>query len=49
MGQMDGTVLVPKGPGLGIELDEALMADKIGHNWKAPESYNALDGSVVDW
>jgi len=47
--QKDGTVLVPKGPGLGIELDEALIADKIGHNWKCPESYNALDGSVVDW
>lgn len=47
--QKDGTVLIPKGPGLGIELDEALMADKIGHDWKNPEPYNALDGSVVDW
>lgn len=47
--QNDGTVLVPKGPGLGIELDEALMADKIGHDWKNPETYNPLDGSVVDW
>lgn len=47
--QKDGTVLVPKGPGLGIELDEALMADKIGHDWKNQETYNPLDGSVVDW
>ena len=47
--QKDGTVLIPTGPGLGIELDEGLMADKIGHDWKNPESYNALDGSVVDW
>jgi galactonate dehydratase len=47
--QKDGTVLIPKGPGLGVELDEALMADKIGHDWKNPETYNALDGSVVDW
>ncbi|GAB3941714.1 galactonate dehydratase [Spirosoma harenae] len=47
--QQDGTVMIPKGPGLGIELDEALMKDKIGHDWKNPESYNALDGSVVDW
>jgi len=47
--QKDGTVLVPKGPGLGIELDEALMEDKIGHDWKNPETYNPLDGSVVDW
>lgn len=47
--QKDGTVLIPKAPGLGIELDEALMADKIGHDWKNPETYNPLDGSVVDW
>src|SRR6186713_733992 len=47
--QKDGTVLIPDGPGLGIELDEAQIADKIGHDWKNPESYNALDGSVVDW
>jgi len=47
--QKDGTVLIPRGPGLGIELDEDQLADKIGHDWKNPESYNALDGSVVDW
>jgi galactonate dehydratase len=42
-------VLIPTGPGLGVELDENQIADKIGHDWKNPESYNALDGSVVDW
>ena len=47
--QKDGSVLIPKGPGLGIELDENLMKDKIGHDWKNPESYNPFDGSVVDW
>jgi len=47
--QKDGTVMIPQGPGLGIELDEAQMKDKIGHDWKNPETYNALDGSVVDW
>ncbi len=47
--QKDGTVLIPDGPGLGIELDEDQIKDKIGHDWKNPESYNALDGSVVDW
>ncbi len=47
--QKDGTVLIPRGPGLGIELDEDQLADKIGHDWRNPESYNALDGSVVDW
>lgn len=47
--QKDGTLLIPTGPGLGIELDEDLMADKIGHDWKNPESYDPRDGSVVDW
>ncbi|MCW3091104.1 MAG: hypothetical protein JWP81_2173 [Ferruginibacter sp.] len=47
--QKDGTVLIPDGPGLGIELDEDQIKDKIGHDWKNPESYNFLDGSVVDW
>lgn len=47
--QKDGTVMVPNKPGLGVELDEDALKDKIGHDWKNPESYNALDGSVVDW
>jgi galactonate dehydratase len=47
--QKDGTVMIPDGPGLGIELDEDKIKDKIGHNWRNPESYNHLDGSVVDW
>jgi galactonate dehydratase len=47
--EKDGTVLIPTGPGLGIELDDNQIADKLGHDWKNPESYNALDGSVVDW
>lgn len=47
--EKDGTVLIPTGPGLGVEIDENLIADKIGHDWKNPETYNALDGSVVDW
>jgi galactonate dehydratase len=45
----DGYVDVPAGPGLGIELDEAQMADKIGHDWRNPETYDEEDGSVVDW
>lgn len=47
--EKDGTVLIPTGPGLGVEIDENMIADKIGHDWKNPETYNALDGSVVDW
>jgi galactonate dehydratase len=34
---------------LGIELDENAMADKIGHDWRNPESYDADDGAAVDW
>ena len=29
--------------------DENALADKIGHDWKNPQSYDAHDGSVVDW
>ena len=45
----NGYIDLPSLPGLGIELDEELLADKIGHNWKNPESYDADDNSVVDW
>lgn len=45
----DGYLDLPTGPGLGIELDENAIADKIGHDWRNPESYDADDGSVVDW
>lgn len=45
----DGYLDLPKGPGLGIELDENALADKIGHDWRNPESYDADDNSVVDW
>ena len=37
------------GPGLGIELDENALADKIDHDWKNQESYDPDDGSVLDW
>jgi len=45
----DGSLELPRGPGLGIELDEAALADKIGHDWTNPEEYDAEDGSVMDW
>ncbi len=44
-----GYLDLPKGPGLGIELDENAMADKLNHDWRNEESYDADDGSVVDW
>lgn len=40
---------LPDGPGLGIELDEDKLADKIGHDWVNRETYDFDDGSVVDW
>ena len=45
----NGYIDVPRGPGLGIELDEKAVAAKVGHDWQSPQSYNAFDGSVVDW
>ena len=44
-----GYLNLPAGPGLGIELDENALADKINHDWRNQESYDADDGSVVDW
>ncbi len=45
----EGYLDLPTAPGLGIELDDNLMADKIGHDWRNPETYDVDDGSVVDW
>jgi galactonate dehydratase len=45
----DGYLDLPDGPGLGIELDEDALAGKLGHDWRNRESYDADDGSVVDW
>jgi galactonate dehydratase len=45
----DGYLDLPDGPGLGIELDEDALAGKLGHDWRNRESYDANDGSVVDW
>lgn len=45
----DGYIALPQGPGLGVELDDDQMADKIGHDWRNPETYDEFDGSVVDW
>jgi galactonate dehydratase len=48
--QVDGYVEVPTGPGLGIEVDEAALADKLyDGQWQTPRWYHADDGSVADW
>jgi len=46
----NGFVDIPKGPGLGIEIDEqkVLEAAKEGHNWKNPVWRNE-DGTVAEW
>jgi galactonate dehydratase len=45
----EGYIELPTEPGLGIELDEAALADKIGHMWRNPETYHPDDGAAVDW
>jgi galactonate dehydratase len=45
----NGYLELPTGPGLGVELDENALADKLNHDWKSQESYDQDDGSVVDW
>jgi galactonate dehydratase len=45
----NGYVDIPTGPGLGVELDEDALADKIDHDWRNRETYDVEDGSVVDW
>ena len=46
----DGHVAAPEGPGLGVELDEALIRDvaKQGHAWRNPVWRNP-DGSFAEW
>jgi galactonate dehydratase len=45
----DGHVDLPTKPGLGIELDDEALAERMGHDWRNPETYLNSDGSVVDW
>jgi galactonate dehydratase len=45
----DGFIEVPKGPGLGIELDEEAIRDKVfDGSWETPLLYHE-DGSLADW
>lgn len=45
----DGYIDLPTEPGLGIELDEDALEDKIDHDWRNKENYDLEDGSVLDW
>lgn len=46
----DGYVKIPKGPGLGVEIDEDYVREraKVGHNWKNPV-WRHRDGSIAEW
>lgn len=46
----DGFVRVPQGPGLGIEVDEELVAEasRTPHDWKNPLWFT-YDGTPIEW
>ncbi|MCY1314031.1 D-galactonate dehydratase [compost metagenome] len=46
----EGYLRIPGGPGLGIEIDEAYVAERatIGHRWRNP-LWRHADGSVAEW
>jgi len=45
-----GYISLPDAPGLGIELDDDALADKVAdETWRCPELFHADDGSVADW
>jgi len=46
----EGYVTIPGGPGLGIEINEAYVAEraKVGHRWRNP-LWRHDDGSVAEW
>lgn len=46
----DGFLDIPRGPGLGIEVDEARLAEaaRTGHRWRAPV-WRHIDGSIAEW
>lgn len=46
----EGFLMIPSGPGLGVEIDEekVAVAAKRGHRWRAPV-WRHQDGSVAEW
>ncbi len=46
----DGYIELPTGPGLGIELDDAIIEElRYGGDWQVPRVWHNDDGSVADW
>ncbi|CAM3610397.1 galactonate dehydratase [Isoptericola cucumis] len=46
----DGAVEIPRGPGLGIEVDEDYVRERaaVGHRWRNPV-WRHTDGSFAEW
>ncbi len=46
----DGYVNIPRGPGLGIEINEEYVRERaaVGHRWRNPV-WRHKDGSVAEW
>jgi galactonate dehydratase len=46
----DGHVMIPQGPGLGIEINEEKVRQlaEVGHNWRNP-IWRHKDGSIAEW
>ncbi len=46
----DGYVTIPRGPGLGIEVNEEYVRERaaVGHRWRNPV-WRHKDGSVAEW
>jgi len=46
----EGYITVPKAPGLGIEVDEEVIAERAYDGaWDSPRLYAEDDGTIVDW
>lgn len=49
-GYEDGHLTIPDGPGLGVEVNEAYVAEKAreGHEWRSP-IWRHDDGAIAEW
>lgn len=47
---IDGSLMIPDRPGLGIEIDETFVCEQAsrGHQWRAPV-WRHSDGSISEW
>lgn len=47
---VDGHILAPAGPGLGVEINEDFVVERAaqGHRWRNP-IWRHADGSIAEW